>query len=200
MTDIQIANNVLPQGYADDIERDLTGSNFPWFYVNDVTNPDTYGSPGLSNLVYDYRLNTQTEYYRYLKPMTYFIEEVLQQRIETLLRIRIGFLTKQPGSYNLPHLDYISPHYTACYYVNDCDGDTVLFKETLRNIAEPEITFDTIKQYAQTNELTEIQRCTPAKNKLCVFNGHRFHASSHPINSPKRFVITFNFTTPWNAQ
>jgi len=194
ISDIKIVENLLPRGYADAIEQDLISSNFPWFYVNDVTNPDSYGTPGLSNLVHDFRINNNTEYYRYLKPVTYFIEDVIGHRVKDLLRIRIGFLQSFQAGHNDPHLDFVFPHITACYYVNDCDGDTVLFNETLADIDSTQIDDDVVRQYVKNNTFTEAARCTPAKNKLCVFNGHRFHASSHPITSYKRFVITFNFT------
>jgi hypothetical protein len=34
----------------------------------------------------------------------------------------------------MPHIDSFFPHWNAIYYVNDSDGDTVIFNETNDNV------------------------------------------------------------------
>ena len=63
------------------------------------------------------------------------------------------------------------PHYNAIYYVNDSDGDTVIFNETNKDYSED---FGVMKE----NKFTVKQRITPEKGKVVVFPGHYYHASS----------------------
>ena len=62
------------------------------------------------------------------------------------------------------------------YYVNDSDGDTVLFNE-----------------FYNTKSVSINRRIAPKKGRAVIFDSNRFHASSNPINTPTRFVINFTF-------
>lgn len=90
-----------------------------------------------------------------------------------VFRVKANLLTQYQGNkkeyYNTPHIDGYFPHYSLIYYVNDSDGDTILFKD--RKVSK---------------------RITPKKNRLLAFNGFKLHASSHPINSIARVVLNYN--------
>ena len=194
--DVDIIRNLLPQGYADQIEQDLLRPQFPWFLIDDVTSAASQESrPGLTNIVYDYR-QAPTEWYAFVKPMIYQIEQATQQKIVNLLRIRVGLLLPNVTAtclQNAPHVDFNMPHKTACYYVNDSDGDTVVFNNTIHDISVKEISDATVGEYVQTASFAELGRCAPVKNTLCVFDGARFHASTYPKVTAKRIVITINY-------
>lgn len=198
MTDIKIVDNLLPQGYADQIERDLTQFQFPWYYADDVTYSGYNNNGGLAHLVYNFG-NEPSSYYAFFKPIIYSIEAAHGVKIRDLLRIRVGMLltsSKPAEVYNTPHVDFTANHYTACYYANDTDGDTVLFNEKLNDLVpqNTNITDEVITHYTNTTKFTEAFRSTPKKNRVCIFDGLRFHSSSHPREHEKRFVITINYT------
>ena len=79
-----------------------------------------------------------------------------------------------------PHVDIIelNNYMTCIYYVNDSDGDTVIYNETEKNC----------------NKFTEFKRITPKRGRLLIFNGNRYHSENFPRSSKKRVVINFNFT------
>lgn len=195
MSDIKIVDKLLPQGYADQIEQDLLQVSFPWYYVHDVTNRKYGNNSGLVHLACDFG-RQPSEWYPFIKPMTYSIEEVEGKPIKELLRIRIGFLTKKIADplykYNTPHVDFLIPHHTACYYVNDSDGDTVLFDKFLKDVKETPDD-DVLNEFAKTTEFNEITRSSPKKNTLCIFDGERFHSSTSPQQHDRRLVITVNY-------
>lgn len=195
MNDIKIVNNLLPKGYANQIEQDLYRVGFPWFYVKDVTN-DKYGNnSGLVHLPFDFGAQP-SEWYPFIRPMTYSIEEVEGCPIKELLRIRVGFLTKvapDPGyKYNTPHVDFLVPHHTACYYVNDSDGDTVLFDKFLRDVGD-HCNEQALNTYGTTADFKIVAQSTPRKNSVCIFDGERFHSSTSPQQHERRLVITVNY-------
>lgn len=199
MNDIKRIDNLLPQGYANQIEEDLTRYGFPWYYVNDVTyvgKQDGYGDNcGFVHVAYDYGVSQPSDWFPFIKPIVYSIEEATETKIDQLLRIRVGFLLNSQqisNDFNTPHVDFLFPHLTACYYVNDSDGDTVLFNNTLENVGE-NIDDTSVMNYVSSTDFNIVSRSTPKKNSLCLFNGLRFHASSKPVAHDKRFVITVNY-------
>jgi hypothetical protein len=75
--------------------------------------------------------------------------------------------------YYIPHLDQSQDfqHTTMIYYVNDSDGDTILFDD-----------YGTI-----------LQRIQPKKGRLVFWNDNIMHAGQIPQKNELRCVINFNF-------
>lgn len=195
MDKTRVFSDLLPIGYANQIENDMLSTQVPWYYINDVTNKNYGCNSGFVHVAYDFG-NEPSTWYPFLKPITYQIESVTGHSIRQLLRIRVGLLTRtlEPQyQYNTPHLDFLMPHYTACYYVNDSDGDTVLFNQVRSDMNTNEISDSTVIDYVSKTNFTIEQKCTPRKNSLCVFDGWRFHSSTKPRDSARRIVITINY-------
>jgi len=195
MSDIQIIDKVIPQGYADQIEEDVLAIKFPWYYINDVTNKNYGNNSGLTHLAFNFG-NEPSEWFPFIMPIVYSITESAGHTLDQLLRIRVGCLSQTHElnyDYNTPHLDFTMPHYTACYYVNDSDGDTVLFNQTLQDMNTTNITEDALYEYVAKTNFTIAQRANPVKGRLCVFDGLRFHASTKPKQHDRRIVITVNY-------
>lgn len=194
VNDIQIFDDLLPQGYADAIEYDLTRSKFPWYYIDDVTNNSYGNNSGLVHLTYDLGKDP-TDYHPFIKPLVYHIASAAGHSIKQLLRIRIGFLypTVNHNGHNTPHVDFTFPHYTACYYVSDSDGGTVLFNKFLTDMPNADATEETMQQYVASTNFETVMECAPKKNRVCIFDGLRFHASTKPQYTDRRLVITVNY-------
>ena len=108
------------------------------------------------------------------------------------LRIKYNMLLPNSklieGKNNVPHVDNnFTNSYSAIYFVNDSDGDTVIFNE--------KYTKDTTARLK--NACTVKRRITPKKNRFVLFDGQYFHASTNPRDSEKRIVINFNMINRW---
>lgn len=195
MSDIQVFDKIIPALYSDQIEQDLMRLNFPWYYVNDVTNIAYGNNGGLVHVAYNHG-EQPSDWYPFIKPLVYSIVEAAGDTLTTLLRIRVGFLYPSADSTdcNSPHLDFNFPHKTACYYVADSDGDTVLFDQMASSVGK-DLTESTLREYVETTEFTVAQRCEPKKGRVCVFDGYRFHSSSRPKKNDRRLVITINYVS-----
>lgn len=79
------------------------------------------------------------------------------------------------------HVDLPIDHYACVYYVDDSDGDTILYEQTRYN-TEPG---------SQNVSLTEHKRVSPKKGRIVVFDGARFHCSSQP-RKRHRCIINFD--------
>jgi hypothetical protein len=80
-----------------------------------------------------------------------------------------------------PHVDFElgdgARFLTMIYYVDDSDGDTVLFHE---------------RSGGPITSLTERLRVTPKRGRLVYFDGDIVHTGQNPTVSPVRAVINFN--------
>lgn len=79
------------------------------------------------------------------------------------------------------HYDNSEPNNkTLVYYINDSDGDTILF-DTLYDGTEREYT------------MKELMRVTPKQGRAVVFDTWRFHAPQNPTYTPRRYLLNINF-------
>lgn len=100
-----------------------------------------------------------------------------------ILRIKSNILTKGSSYfYHAPHIDTDVPHYVLLYYINDSDGDTYFFDNFWKDGVVP-----------TENDFIEKTRVSPKMGRAALFDGHQYHSSSSPINSPYRSVINIVF-------
>lgn len=192
---MQVFDNVIPTSYQDAIADDLMSLSFPWHYIDDVTNHNVNyeNNSGLVHLAYNHD-NQHSEWLSFLKPLLYSVSDAAGIPVTQLFRIRVGMLLKTDNllyQYNRPHVDFVWPHYTACYYVNDSDGDTVVFDQNLNNVSNHDD--HSIQNYVSSTEFTVAGRASPQKGRVCLFNGANFHSSTKPKLHDRRVVITMNF-------
>lgn len=204
MNDILIIDDVVSQLYQDKIEEFLLGSNHPWFFQSDITLSDEHlkqldkenpnnkikRRPGFGSLMYD-EDQQKGHKYQFLAPIIYTASEKVQLPIHEVTLIR-GFLSTQvdptiPNRIDKPHIDIAKPHYIGLYYVNDSDGDTVIYQETYSPFFE-----STIHTNMTPESLTIIKTISPKKGRLVIFNGAHYHSSSQPTTN-HRCVVNFHF-------
>ena len=112
------------------------------------------------------------------------------QPFSRLLRIRLGMFTKSAveAPYHNPHVDFYQHHQNAIYYVNDTDGDTVLFNETFEDVSQEQSV-----AYTREQRFTIAKRVSPKKGRMFGFPGQHYHASMHPTKSASRIAIAFSW-------
>ena len=94
-------------------------------------------------------------------------------------------------SYNaskLMHIDTGTNHIVIIYYINDSDGDTLLFTNKKGNSAESiKDNFNSVN----TDDFELLQRVSPKKGRILIFNGNLYHYGEYPTKG-NRFVINYN--------
>ena len=189
---ITIIDNCVSENIQSHIEKILTASEIPWcfnqstLYVggklmdgnNDFPQtPNTLDSPMMTHMAY-LLYSHPTKYFDELKPIIQTIPNV-----KTFLRVKINLTFPTPiaskDSHYPVHVDAgINEKYkTAIYYVNDSDGDTIIFNETKNH----------------KGALTIKRTITPKKGRLVIFDGDLLHAGGFPISSKHRIIINMNF-------
>lgn len=104
--------------------------------------------------------------------------DILQAR----LFITVPHKTSLP--HYAPHTDLEIEHLALIYYVNDSDGDTVFFE--IPEIDKNATGFD-------VNDVAprEIDRVTPKKGRVVLFDGDHLHAGGYPSDTP-RCIVNYN--------
>ena len=80
-----------------------------------------------------------------------------------------------------PHLDRTEPHLVFLYYVNDSDGDTIIYNYKSKSATDIPF-FEDIK---------EQKRVTPKQGRVVVFDGLHWHTAEQPTKDI-RCIINFN--------
>lgn len=75
------------------------------------------------------------------------------------------------------------PHVACVYYVNDSDGDTIIYEQTINDTPGG----------SQGVVLKEHKRVTPKRGRAVLFDGSRYHCSSQPTIG-YRTIINFDLT------
>ena len=176
---IQIYDNLIPFEISNSIENLLLYENkIPYKYLFNITDSGDFTNlnPGFNYtfLANDNKSNYEGEYYYFLTQVLFIFSKKLNISVDYIIRGRtflhlpinnVGLLKNQV------HVDTDEPHWVCLYYVNDSDGDTILFKD---------------------DKKTEIKRVTPKKGRIVFFNGLIPHCSSNPSKT-HRSILNFDF-------
>jgi hypothetical protein len=185
LKDVLIIDDVISFENQIDLETYFTTSPIPWNYVNAAKQyePPGVGAPNSFNykqfvhlIYYDHPHHVNQSF-----PMFVPLLSAIPVEIDKLLMVKASMTVSDPNrpvnSYGKAHVDFTDPPpglITCVYYVNDSDGDTVIFSK-------------------ENGEYTESQRIPPKRGRLIVFDGKTYHAGSCPSTSEPRIVVNFNF-------
>ena len=205
--EILVIDNIVPLSFQNAIIDRLHGdTHFPWFLLHRVGAPGYFPRGTTPNYVdknitddggffhMPYDGNVTSPYYDFFRAILEFFSEKTNINVSNLLRIRIRYTHPSKDhtaeKYAAPHVDFNkhTPYSTLIYYVDDSDGDTIIFDKVF-NSSEEE--YDPII----AKPIPELMRFSPKKGVGIFFNGHRYHAGNFPINYSSRIVINFDFET-----
>lgn len=117
-----------------------------------------------------------------ISPLLYKISDLVGYRLH-IVRVKVNMLIPElnipTDTYHRPHVDHGDLEAKSLiYYVNDCDGDTVLFDKTYTG--------------EDPGNLKIVKRISPKAGSAVLFDSNIYHASSSPTHGP-RSVINFIF-------
>jgi hypothetical protein len=84
------------------------------------------------------------------------------------------------------HINQETPHLVLLYYVNDADGETILFDKTTENIRDNNETY-LDEQY----EFNVVNKIMPKQGRILLFDGRTYHSASSPTTGI-RSIITLD--------
>lgn len=186
--------NLTSVNHQNEIEETLRAYFFPWHYnagtatgpkhlYKNYKNVSVFDSPQFTHIFRDDAGISQ--FYSLVHPLILMAEKELDMSLsKNIHRVKANFLLPDvisaENTYHYPHQDISIDNTglkirTLLYYVNDCDGDTVIFNE--KNV--------------DSQNLTEMERSSPKKGKAIFFDSSHLHCSTPPKNN--RYVINIVF-------
>ena len=120
-------------------------------------------------------------YFNKLVPLYNAIQSYFNYTFDyNIIRCKANLKHQVPELYldkfNPPHIDAKFKHWVLIYYINNSDGDTIIFNEQYNP--------NTV-----TSNFSIDQKISPKQGRLIFFPGHKFHSANFPIKSPTRLIL-----------
>lgn len=195
-----IIDDVVSKSYQDLVENEFLSNRLPWFFVRDVSynqndekvaNVLSGKTQGMAHLFFNIDQGIITPGIHFLM-LPLALEAFSKANIDPGFIVRGRSFMHFPINNNIrrehdsPHIDYDTPHLVCLYYVNDSDGDTVIFDKSVKDV-HPEF-----NNFSET-EFKIVQRISPKKGRVVLFDGTTYHASSTPTTDV-RCIVNMNFS------
>lgn len=179
---ITVLDDVLPAESQQLLEDLCLGVHFPWHYHRTSAFEDEPTAPQIPSAVdtpfFSHLLWGEHGANSVFLPQFKVIGDVVpgidSLRLE---RFKINLTMPSPvcniNTHSHLHTDLDIEHISVIYYINDSDGDTVIFND----------------------DLTVKQRIRPQRGRLVMFDGSYLHAGNNPIYSKARVVANINLVS-----
>ena len=191
---VTVIDDFINKEYQEKIKLELLGgidsknehrfSDFPWFYIEDVTasgDNDSQHRPAMAHQYVEFDEQspgiTVSEYHDLFTPLLKKIGLTIGIRNISVLQGRsfLQFPVKEKGEPDLPHIDIMDKiHIVGLYYVVDSDGDTIIYNER-----------------KESESYTIKQRVTPKQGRIVIFDGGLYHTAEQPLNNT-RCIVNYN--------
>ena len=178
----QVFDNAMSPYVFEQVQSRVMGGNMPWFvciidYYSQEPDPHNHKWQHIA-----YHKDVQsTELSDILLTACGDAISRTGQHIDEIVRIRCSCTTIQ--SYNHiadPHVDTDFKHRTALFYLNDCDGDTIMYREQY----DPSKGLDQTEYYTRYIKTATVDYTIPPRaNQMAWFDGLTYHSSNSPTNS-----------------
>jgi hypothetical protein len=162
-----VVDHFVPESLSSHLDNLLHMPVFPWYYYDGtIEGQKQNDSPQFVHSFLD-NDHIESNFYHEVSPIIVLAEKYFDFNIHHIVRVKSNFLYKNNLRVHHPlHDDETIGHISLLYYVNDSDGDTVL--------------------YSPDNEVYYI---SPKKGRLLAFPSHWQHASSSPLTHKTRIVV-----------
>ena len=185
---IEVFDNFLPNEYFEELQSKILGFSQPWYYLNNITFPDKKGDC-LGEYGFNYWIvskggllgddPTSKMVYNLLMKMRKVspYKNIYRSRLD--LTLYTG--ESKRGDIHVDQSNPFFPHYATIFYVNDSDGNTVIYNEHYeegKGIPE---------------NLTIQKEIEPKANRMLLFNGKYYHTGHSPTNHNTRVLINTDF-------
>lgn len=184
---MKIFDNVLPDDQFLALQNVVMGKDLPWFSGRTARLDDPLENPYLNG--WSYFVYSGGEWRTQREEIIRSVYDILRRvdsefsPVTYLLRVRLVLNTTAPEPYlNGAHVDFLDDHKTVLLYLNDADGDTVLYRE--KSTGEDVV----------PDNLTVLDTVSPRANRILCFDGRHFHTGTIPVKSHRRIVMNINYS------
>lgn len=183
-----VIDDVVPELYQERY-HDMVLQTNQWAFIKDMSYANAempYPSHGFNMMFKHPQFGIVSNLYEQISvPIIEFVKQKTSLPIRDIVFnrafLQVPLDSKFIKEHNGVHIDMPEDHYACVYYLNDSDGDTIIYQQTR---------YDTECGSSNVN-LIEHKRVTPKRGRFVMFDGARFHCSSQPRNR-YRAIINFD--------
>ena len=185
---MKIIDNFLTKSYYEKILELVTGSNFEWWYINNITDvskkmidsePLHFNDYGFEHNFIHRKEGPVSRFASFIEPLLFQILDVTD--CDDILRARADMITWSKEDFiHPPHIDFHFPNTASVFYVNESDGDTIFYNIKLEGVPKDK-------------DLKEYDRVSPKPNRLVIFEGDLLHTGCSPTKHKNRIIINSNY-------
>ena len=187
---MRVFDNIVSKKESEKIKNTLFEKTFPWYFTNDISHVDNeyQRRPGHFHLFMD-KGNSNSAAVEIVESISDKVNKKLKKnlsmyQVRSFLQLPLNeklLFKDNRQKEDTPHIDIDRPHTVFLYYVNDADGDTVIYDYVSKNI----------KDVPYYEDLSIIKKVTPKQGRVIVFDGMTWHSSTQPTKGP-RCIINFD--------
>ena len=189
MKQIQVIDNIISKKEQEYLKNIFYSNEFPWFYTADVTSSilnKKQRRPAFSH-IFMKDGNINSNYYDIVKKISDNVNKKIKKKlihyqVRSFLQLSLD-KNLIGNSIDTPHIDMIEPHLVYLYYVNDCDGDTVIYDYISNGTHTLDIPF--------YEDIKIKKKITPKQGMVVIFDGMTWHTSTQPTRG-NRCIINFD--------
>jgi hypothetical protein len=186
------SKNFLTQDEINFVDQTVLGDSFPWYKINEST---TTKFPFFAHVLVE-RYDHTTQQLKINSDIFPFFEKIFIRFIKKH-KIKIKQITRAcvnlsyyHGIYDMtdPHVDHNFKHKVLMLYLNDIEGDTLVYNEKYKGEPKCVIPLETIKK-----PLKILKKISPEKGKIVCWDGEHYHTGSFCKPGKQRVVVVFTF-------
>jgi len=186
---VKIYDNIISKKEQEYLKNIFYSNEFPWFYTADVTSSilnKKQRRPAFSH-IFMKDGNINSNYYDIVKKISDNVNKKIKKKlipyqVRSFLQLSLD-KNLIGNSIDTPHIDMIEPHLVYLYYVNDCDGDTVIYDYISNGTHTLDIPF--------YEDIKIKKKITPKQGMVVIFDGMTWHTSTQPTRG-NRCIINFD--------
>ena len=187
---IKVFDNIIPKKQQEEIKKFIYERNFPWYFTADISYEYNKHQtrPGHFHLFVNHG-KKNSDYVSKIKKISDNVNKKIKKKLQmyhvrSFLQLPLNeklIYKNNKHKEDTPHLDLDIPHTVFLYYVNDADGDTVIYDYVSKNMKD-------IPNYEDVKIMKKIR---PKQGRVLVFDGMTWHSSTQPTKGP-RCIINFD--------
>ena len=190
MKKIVVIDNIIDKEYQENLKELFFNNNkFSWFYMNDISIKDNKHQrrPGFKHIFVKFEKQI-SNIWPLIKPLSEKISKKIKLKKSTVIEARTFLQLPLNKEYigegvDTPHLDRTEAHLVFLYYINDSDGDTIIYNYKSKSPTDIPY-FEDIK---------ELKRIKPKQGRVVIFDGLYWHTAEQPTKDV-RCIINFNIS------
>ena len=200
INDIYVFDDIIEKPYQELIKETLLGGDkpptvddveeeFPWYYTSDVTD-NSHEGPFQGRFGFGHNYVTSEEgvisnfHNLFLGLIKNSCKKLKIKKVDVLQgRSFLSTPTNIPREdIDTPHYDMDAPHFVMLYYVNDSDGDTLIYNEKTKFAScLPD----------EGMKFTLKKQISPKQGRVVLFNGAHWHTAQQS-NHNLRCIVNYD--------